>query len=82
LIFYSVLFYSQSVPEENLPLSQLEGNQTPELSDSEPQPIEVMAVRQLKVLFAWKAAVRPFKKRNKEYWTTVFAILFFEVGNI
>lgn len=64
------------MPEENLPPSQLEGNQTPELSDSEPQPIEVMAVRQLKVLFAWKAAVRPFKKRNKEYWTTVFAILF------
>jgi len=64
------------MPEENLPEQKLPPNPPPETLGAEPQPIEVMAVRQLKVLFTWKAPLRPFKKRDKEFWTTVLAIIF------
>ena len=30
----------------------------------------------LKILIAWKAPVRPFKKRSREYFTTIGAIVF------
>jgi len=52
------------MPEEKLP----EG-----LSNA---PIEVMPVRQMKVLFSWKGPIRPFKRRDKDFWTTVLAIIF------
>lgn len=61
----------ENLPETNFPESATQGHQEPE-----PQPIEVMAVRQMKILFSWKAPLRPFKKRDKEFWTTVLAIIF------
>lgn len=39
-------------------------------------PVEVLPVRQMKVLLSWKAPVRVFKKRDREFWTTVLAIAF------
>lgn len=50
--------------------------ETPKVSPSETQPLEVLPVRQLKVLFSWKAPIRPFKRRDKDFWTTVLAIIF------
>ena len=41
-----------------------------------------------KDLFVWQAPVRPFKKRNKEFFTTVFAVafltavIFFVIGGL
>jgi len=66
------------MPEEILPDQKLPVNNSsmPLTQEPEPQPIEVMAVRQMKLLFAWKAALRPFKRRDKEFWTTVIAIIF------
>lgn len=46
-------------------------------SDSSPQSTqEVIPSKELKVLYVWKAPTRPFKKRDKEFWSTVFAIVF------
>lgn len=66
------------MPEENNPQPKLAENSPmpPTSGNTEPQPIEVMPVRQLKVLFIWKAPLRPFKRRDKEFWTTVLAIIF------
>lgn len=41
----------------------------------EDRPIEVMAVRQMRILYTWKAPLRAFKKRSKEFWLTVLAIV-------
>lgn len=38
-------------------------------------PIEVMAVREMKLLLSWKAPIRVFKRRGREFWTTVAAIV-------
>ena len=38
--------------------------------------VEVLPSKELKVLFSWKSPSRPFKKRNKEFWTTVLALIF------
>lgn len=46
------------------------------LPKTESQPVEVLPVRQLKILFSWKAPIRPFKRRDKDFWTTVVAIIF------
>lgn len=35
-----------------------------------------VVVTQTKVLFSWRAYCRPFKKRNKEFFTTVLAVAF------
>jgi len=43
---------------------------------TESQPVEVMAVKELKTLLTWKAPVRPFKRRDKEFWTTAGSIAF------
>ena len=51
------------MPEENL----AENSGTP--------PIEVLPSKELKILYSWMAQVRPFKKRDKEFWTTVIAIV-------
>ena len=40
------------------------------------EPVEVMAVRELKTLLTWKAPVRPFKRRDREFWTTAGSIAF------
>ncbi len=39
-------------------------------------PMEVIASKELKILYTWKAPLRPFKKRDKEFWTTVISIVF------
>lgn len=39
-------------------------------------PMEVLPSKELKILYSWQAPVRPFKKRDKEFWTTVVAIVF------
>jgi hypothetical protein len=38
--------------------------------------VPVVGTNELKVLYTWKAPTRPFKKRDKEFWTTVIAIVF------
>ncbi|MDO8551420.1 MAG: hypothetical protein Q7S03_01945 [bacterium] len=43
---------------------------------TESSPVEVSLVREMKVLFSWKSAERPFKKRDREFWTTVLSIVF------
>ena len=40
------------------------------------EPLEVLPVREVKTFLTWKAATRPFKKRNRDFWTTVLAIVF------
>ncbi len=54
------------MPEENLP----------DLADIGGSPIEVLPSKELKVLYSWQAPIRPFKKRDREFWTTVIAIVF------
>ncbi|MBM3209158.1 hypothetical protein FJZ40_02595 [Candidatus Shapirobacteria bacterium] len=41
----------------------------------EEEPLEVLPVREVKTLLSWKAPARPFKKRNREFWTTVLTIV-------
>ncbi|PJE67206.1 hypothetical protein COU95_03610 [Candidatus Shapirobacteria bacterium CG10_big_fil_rev_8_21_14_0_10_40_9] len=43
---------------------------------SEEGPVEVLPVREVKTLLSWKAPIRPFKTRNREFWTTVGSIAF------
>jgi len=42
----------------------------------EGQPVQVVKPEPLKTLVEWKAPVRPFKKRDREYFTTIGAIVF------
>lgn len=53
------------MPEENL-------SETVRKDDS---PIEVIPSRELKILYSWQAPVRPFKRRDREFWTTIIAIV-------
>jgi hypothetical protein len=39
-------------------------------------PLEVMPSKELKVLYSWFAPSRLFKRRDREFWTTVLAIVF------
>jgi hypothetical protein len=39
-------------------------------------PLEVIPSKELRVLYAWEAPSRPFKKRDREFWTTIIAIVF------
>jgi hypothetical protein len=39
-------------------------------------PIEVIPSKELKILYRWRAPARPFKKRNREFWATILAIVF------
>ncbi len=48
----------------------------PEDKSPDNSPVEVIPSKELKVLYTWHASVRPFKRRNKEFWTTVIAIVF------
>ena len=38
-------------------------------------PIEVLPSKELKILYTWQAPARPFKRRDKEFWTTIIAIV-------
>jgi hypothetical protein len=42
----------------------------------EKEPEEAPGAHEVKVLFTWKAPVRMFKKRDREFWTTALAIAF------
>jgi len=44
--------------------------------DSSEVPVEVVPVKQIKILFSWRAPLRPYKKRDKNFWTTVLAMVF------
>ncbi len=44
-------------------------------TDTDPSPLEVIPSKAIKILYSWKATSRPFKKRDKEFWTTVITIL-------
>jgi len=46
------------------------------LKSQESVPVEVLPVKEVKTLLTWKAPTRLFKKRDKEFWTTVLAIIF------
>ena len=50
------------------------------ITDQSPTPTveatPVIGTNELKVIYTWKAPTRPFKKRDKEFWTTVIAIVF------
>lgn len=48
----------------------------PEDKSPNNSPVEVIPSKELKVLYTWNAPARPFKRRNKEFWTTVIAIVF------
>jgi hypothetical protein len=39
-------------------------------------PIEVIPSKELRLLYSWEAPSRLFKKRDREFWTTVIAIVF------
>lgn len=46
------------------------------LKEDKNLPLEVLPVKELKTLLSWRASARPFKKRDKEFWTTILAIIF------
>ncbi len=48
----------------------------PSTLKQEAQPVEVVPVKELKTLLTWKAPVRPFKQRTREFWTTAGSIAF------
>ena len=39
-------------------------------------PVEVIPSKELKILYSWFAPSRLFKRRDREFWTTVLAIVF------
>lgn len=39
-------------------------------------PVEVLPVKEIKTFLSWRAPSRPFKKQDREFWTTVLAIVF------
>lgn len=45
-------------------------------SPESPKVLVEQHVGEEKVLFTWRAPVRPFKKRNRDYYTTIAAIAF------
>ncbi len=47
----------------------------PEESTPNNSPIEFLPSRELKILYAWTAPARPFKRKDKEFWTTVISIV-------
>lgn len=49
----------------------------PPTTQPEPQPAEVSLVKTpYKILLEWQAPARPYKQRNREYFTTIGAIVF------
>jgi hypothetical protein len=45
-----------------------------DVGEERPEPVTVIP-EETKVLLSWEAPARPFKKRNKEYYTTIGAIV-------
>lgn len=41
----------------------------------EPQPLEVIAVKEEKTLYQWQALERPYQRKDREFWTTILSIL-------
>jgi len=39
------------------------------------EPVEVLAVKQEKILLTWRTVSRPYQKKNREFWTTILATL-------
>ena len=39
------------------------------------QPLEVLPVKEEKILFEWEALERPYQRKDREFWTTVLSIL-------
>lgn len=54
-----------------MPATQKPSNQ----KSPEESPPEVIPSKELKILYSWKAPSRPFKKKDREFWTTIIAIL-------
>jgi hypothetical protein len=48
----------------------------PEDASPNVSPMEVIPSKELKILYTWKAPSRSFKRRDKEFWTTVISIVF------
>lgn len=44
--------------------------------EAQGKPVEVLPVKEIKTLLSWKAPMRPFKRRDREFWTTVLSIAF------
>ena len=58
-------------------MTALKQSQTSTLKNQEDnQPIQVVRPEPLKTLLEWKAASRLFKKREREYFTTIGSIVF------
>ena len=38
-------------------------------------PLEVLPVKEDKILFEWEALERPYQKKDREFWTTILSIL-------
>ncbi|MFH1561679.1 MAG: hypothetical protein ABID04_03855 [Patescibacteria group bacterium] len=47
----------------------------PKETQTDPQPMEVLAVKQEKVLLTWRALERPYQKKDKEFWMTALSVL-------
>ena len=47
----------------------------PEETPPKDAPLEVIPSKELKILYTWKAPARAFKRRDKEFWTTIIAIV-------
>jgi hypothetical protein len=53
------------------PKSTLKKENVPDIE----QPVQERKIIPEKTLFSWNAAARPFKKRDKDFWVTVIAIV-------
>jgi len=58
------------------PLKTESFDKLPPEADRQAMPIEVLPVKELRVLLTWKAPVRPFKERGRDFWTTAGSIAF------
>lgn len=45
-------------------------------AEKETTPVEVIPSKEIKILYSWRAPTRPFKRRDREFWTTVLSIAF------
>ncbi len=45
------------------------------MPENKREPMEVLASKEEKTIFSWKAAERLFHKRDREFWTTAITIL-------
>jgi len=45
-------------------------------AEKEITPIEVIPSKEIKIFYSWRAPIRPFKKRDREFWATILSIAF------